>query len=510
MATIVNMPKVGISVESCIITSWHFKKGDIVKAGDILFSFETDKTAVDEEAKTSGELLEILENEGSDVKVLAPVCIIGEHNEDISGLLKTTNIKSAELADEFIESINDKAESFNENKKSIESFNEKAEKDFNEEEIAKGFVENEEQMKNQSEGFNERVENEKEFNEEERENEGIAVTSATNSPIIITAYNENKGVKISKRAKRLAKKSGVNIKETKGTGVYGRICEKDVRLKIEKGQTYTKAALEQEKIGFFEGSGISGKVTITDIKTREDNISAMPSKAKNVAEDTIVTTLSPMRKSISKTMLASLKNSAQLTNTSSFDATSILAFRKKIKKTNIYNITLNDIILFATAKTILNHPILNAHLIEDMLTLFTTVNLGIAVDTERGIMVPFIENADRMSLGEISKIAKELATKARKGIALANDKNLATFTVTNLGTLGVESFTPIINPPQTAILGVCSICDKVKLVDEKVTIYKSMGLSLTYDHRVIDGAPAGKFIEELCYNLENFETLLVK
>ncbi|MEG1719768.1 MAG: biotin/lipoyl-containing protein, partial [Clostridia bacterium] len=203
MATVVNMPKVGISVESCIITSWHFKKGDIVKAGDILFSFETDKTAVDEEAKTSGELLEILENEGSDVKVLAPVCIIGEHNEDISGLLKTTNIKSAEIADEFIESINDKAESFNEN-----------------EEIAKDFVENEEQKKNQSEDFNG-----KEFNEEERKNEGIAVTSATNNPIIITAYNENKGVKISKRAKRLAKKSGVNIKETKGTGVYGRICE---------------------------------------------------------------------------------------------------------------------------------------------------------------------------------------------------------------------------------------------------------------------------------------------
>ncbi|MEG1719675.1 MAG: dihydrolipoamide acetyltransferase family protein, partial [Clostridia bacterium] len=303
---------------------------------------------------------------------------------------------------------------------------------------------------------------------------------------------------------------GVNIKETKGTGVYGRICEKDVRLKIEKGQTYTKAALEQEKIGFFEGSGISGKVTITDIKTREDNISAIPSKAKNVAEDTIVTTLSPMRKSISKTMLASLKNSAQLTNTASFDATSILAFRKKIKKTNIYNITLNDIILFATAKTILNHPILNAHLIEDTLTLFTTVNLGIAVDTERGIMVPFIENADRMSLGEISKTAKELAEKAREGKGILWDKNKATFTVTNLGTLGVESFTPIINPPQTAILGVCSICDKVKLVDEKVTIYKSMGLSLTYDHRVIDGAPAGKFIEELCYNLENFETLLVK
>ena len=143
-------------------------------------------------------------------------------------------------------------------------------------------------------------------------------------------------------------------------------------------------------------------------------------------------------------------------------------------------------------------------------TTINTVNLGIAVDTDRGLLVPTVFNAEKLSLNELSRNAKAVITDAQKGSIAPDYLKGATFTITNLGSLGIESFTPVINPPQTGILGVDTITRRIKEVNGEDVTYPAMGLSLTFDHRALDGAPAAKFLKELCFALENFDLLLTK
>ena len=160
-------------------------------------------------------------------------------------------------------------------------------------------------------------------------------------------------------------------------------------------------------------------------------------------------------------------------------------------------ITYNDMILFAVSRVLKNHPVLNAHFLGDHIRYFDHVHLGVAVDTPRGLIVPTIFNADCKSLCEIAKESKELATAAQGGAISPDLLTGASFTISNLGTLDIEMFTPIINPPQTGILGVNCMVDRVRTVEGQVTVYPAMGLSLTYDHRALDGAPASRFLKEL-------------
>ncbi|MBQ8416733.1 MAG: 2-oxo acid dehydrogenase subunit E2, partial [Clostridia bacterium] len=221
-----------------------------------------------------------------------------------------------------------------------------------------------------------------------------------------------------------------------------------------------------------------------------------------------------IRKVIAKSMHASLSNMAQLTLNSSFDATKLLSIRASLKagaeKMGLANITLNDMVLFAVSRVILNHKDLNAHYLDDIMRYFNNVNLGIAVDTDRGLMVPTVFAAEKLSLNELSKAAKAVITQAQSGTINPDLLKGASFTVTNLGSLGIESFTPVINPPQTGILGVDCITKRIKEVNGEDVTYPAMGLSLTFDHRALDGAPAAKFLKELCFALENFDLLLTK
>jgi pyruvate dehydrogenase E2 component (dihydrolipoamide acetyltransferase) len=221
-----------------------------------------------------------------------------------------------------------------------------------------------------------------------------------------------------------------------------------------------------------------------------------------------------IRKVIAKSMHASLSTMAQLTLNSSFDATKLLAFRASLKKMGeamgIGNITLHDMVLFAVSRVLLKHCSVNAHFLDDKMRFFNTVNLGIAVDTDRGLLVPTVFSAEKLSLTELSRAAKAVITEAQSGTISPDKLKDGTFTVTNLGSLGVESFTPVINPPQTCILGVNNITRRLKEVDGKDVSYPAMGLSLTFDHRALDGAPAARFLKDVCEALESFDLLLVK
>ena len=291
---------------------------------------------------------------------------------------------------------------------------------------------------------------------------------------------------VSPRAKKLAERAGVDASLATPTGPNGRIIERDVRTLMENPVVATKA----EAAAAAPQAKAVEEVEYTDVK------------------------FSGIRRAISKSMHTSLSTIAQLTHTTSFDASAILAYRKILKAAegDYAGITIGDIVLYAVSRTLLNHPDLNANMLDDNnIRLFKHVNLGVAVDTPRGLMVPTIFRADEMSLLEISKEVKKLAAECREGNISPDKLSGASFTVSNLGSMGVESFTPVINPPQTGILGVCCTTERVKkAADGSIQVYPAMGLSLTYDHRAVDGTPAARFQKELAKNLENFTALLAK
>ena len=254
-------------------------------------------------------------------------------------------------------------------------------------------------------------------------------------------------------------------------------------------------------------------IKAADVKLAAENKPAAAEVSAPEA-DYVDEKLPNIRKVIAKAMHTSLSTMAQLTLNTSFDATKILALREQLKanaeKFGYGNITLNDMILFAVSRVILNHRSLNANYLDDTMRFFNTVNLGIAVDTDRGLLVPTLAHAEKLSLNELSAQAKALIGEAQKGTIAPDKLRNGSFTVTNLGSLGIESFTPVINPPQTGILGVDTITRRIKEVNGEDVTYPAMGLSLTFDHRALDGAPAAKFLKELVFALENFDMLLIK
>ena len=254
-------------------------------------------------------------------------------------------------------------------------------------------------------------------------------------------------------------------------------------------------------------------IKAADVKLAAENKPAAV-EATAPEADYVDEKLPNIRKVIAKAMHNSLSTMAQLTLNTSFDATKILALREQLKanaeKFGLSNITLNDMILFAVSRVILNHRSLNANYLDDTMRFFNTVNLGIAVDTDRGLLVPTLMHAEKLTLNELSAQAKALIGEAQKGTIAPDKLKNGSFTVTNLGSLGIESFTPVINPPQTGILGVDTITRRIKEVNGQDVTYPAMGLSLTFDHRALDGAPAAKFLKELVGALENFDMLLIK
>ena len=255
-------------------------------------------------------------------------------------------------------------------------------------------------------------------------------------------------------------------------------------------------------------------IKASDVKLAAEQKPAEVAETPATEADYVDEKLPNIRRVIAKAMHTSLSTMAQLTLNTSFDATKLLALREQLKanaeKFGYGNITLNDMILFAVSRVILNHRSLNANYLDDTMRFFNTVNLGIAVDTDRGLLVPTLMHAEKLSLNELSAQAKALIGEAQKGTIAPDKLKNGSFTVTNLGSLGIESFTPVINPPQTGILGVDTITRRIKEVNGEDVTYPAMGLSLTFDHRALDGAPAAKFLKELVFALENFDMLLIK
>ena len=303
------------------------------------------------------------------------------------------------------------------------------------------------------------------------------------SDAAVSAPSSGGRTAISPRARKLAEKAGLtDFSDIVPTGAEGRIIERDITARLDRAPVAEKAA---------------EKTAAPDKASADSGYTDFP--------------VSRMRKIIAENMHASLSNMAQLTLNSSFDATELLNFRKAAKSgvvPGFEKVTINDLVLFAVAKTLPEFADVNAHFLGDTIRRFNTVNLGFACDTEKGLMVPVIKGAEKLSLKELSAKAKSLAAACQNGTASPSEMSGGSFTVSNLGSLGVTSFTPVINPPQTAILGVCASETKMRFENGAPVYYPAMGLSLTFDHRAMDGAPAAKFLKTLCARLEALPLLL--
>ena len=446
MATLVIMPRQGQSVESCIITAFNKKVGDTVEKGDVLFSYETDKSSFDEPAPEAGKILAIFREEGDDVPCLENVLVIGSDGEDISAFVPKDTAEAAPVVAEAAPTA-----------------------------------------------------------------EPVKEEKAPEVAPVATVAAGCEAPSISPRARILAEKTHADLLKAVPTGPNGRIIERDVQRLVDLGLTVSPAAKDGYSAA-VEGSGISGKVVLSDLAEKPAEVAN--AEAAPVV-DYVDEKIPNIRKIIAKAMCQSLSTMAQLTFNSSFDATKMIALRKSLKsgaeKMGLANITYNDMILFAVSRVLKNHKMFNAHYLnDDTMRFFNTVNIGIAVDTDRGLMVPTVFNAEKLSLNDISVKAKSVITDAQSGKINPDLLKGATFTVSNLGSLGIESFTPIVNPPQTAILGVDCISKKIKEVNGEDVVYDSMGLSLTVDHRAIDGADAARFLKDVGFALENIDLLLTK
>jgi len=259
------------------------------------------------------------------------------------------------------------------------------------------------------------------------------------------------------------------------------------------------------------GAGIGGRITTDDIELAHHT---GPEEVQTQGTDIVQASgcdevkLSRVRKVIANSMKSSLALGAQLTLHSSFDASDVFAFRKNIKLKQGFDgaagITITDVLTYATSRVLLKHKSMNAHFLDDKMLLFHDAHIGIACDTPRGLLVPTVFHANKLTLAELSAQAKGLFEECRQGTVKPDALKGGTFTISNLGGFGIEMFTPIINPPQTGLLGVCSVIERTK--DGRS--YPAMGLSLTFDHRALDGADAARFLKDLVDYLEKFSVFL--
>ena len=442
MATIVVMPQLGNSVESCIIVEWMIAEGDSVAVDQTLASIETDKSTMEVPSTAEGTVLKILWEEGDEVPVKDPLIIVGEPGEDISGLVPGGDDAPVEETP-------------------------------------------------------------------------IEQTTSRHGTTPACASERATGA-VSPRARALAASAGLDTATiTEGSGPHGRVIERDVAAAIAAGPVLTSAA-RAAGVSATEGTGIGGRVSVADAGRAAEAAPAAVAAPAGADFPGASTTapLKGVRKVVAKRMMESLTTTAQLTLNTTANAAGILALRKKVKNADealgLNKITLNDLVCFAVSRTLPKYPVFNAHLEDGVLTQFEQVHLGFACDTPRGLLVPVIRSAQALGLKAFSDEAKRLAGGAIDGTLSPDFLSGGTFTVSNIGSFGIETFTPVINLPQTAILGVGAITPRPAVAaDGTIGVEQRLNLSLTIDHQVIDGADGARFLTDLVAAIENIDVTVL-
>ena len=304
-----------------------------------------------------------------------------------------------------------------------------------------------------------------------------AAAAAPAAPVAApVADASGKRIRFSPFARKLAAGMGVDYSTLTGSGPSGRIVAKDIY-----------AAAEAQKAAPAAAAAAPAPAAAPAAKT---NVELMDG-------DTVVK-LSGMRKVVAERMLQSHTEIPPVTQNTKVDVTELMKFRKDLLAKTGKKYSVNDLVLKATAKVLRQHPEILVSYDGNQMIQHTHVNLGMAVALDAGLIVPVIRDADKMGLDELSATAKDLATRAKENKLTPDEYKGSTFSVSNLGMFGIETFTPIVNQPNAAILGVCSIEDELQMDDEgNISKHQVMRLSFTLDHRLMDGAVAAKFAMDL-------------
>ncbi len=325
-------------------------------------------------------------------------------------------------------------------------------------------------------------------------------------------------------ARRLTKEKGIDLAQVMGTGTDGMVTEADVLRFVEEGlqapasadvlATSTARKLAEQRglrLAEIPGAGVGGRITeqdVLDFETRAASVAGTPTAAL-AAQPPAASRIIPfvgMRQAIAEHMVESLRTMAQLTLMIEVDATELVKLREQVKAD--FDATYTDLMVKAVAKTLKRHPQLNATLLGEEIHQWEAIHIGVAVALPEGLIVPVVRNADKLTVQEIAQEVRRLAQGARANTLSVDEVTGSTFTITNLGNYGIDGFTPIINAPEAAILGVGRIGERVVVHEDQIARRKMLVLSLTIDHRLVDGAPAGEFLQSLKELLERPYRLL--
>jgi pyruvate dehydrogenase E2 component (dihydrolipoamide acetyltransferase) len=441
MATEFFIPKLGQTVEQVTLVKWLVLDGSKVSQGQEILEVETDKAVFPVEANGKGYLHMGPYSEGEVVPVLTVVAIIGKEDEKF-----VAPGASQEVVEQPAQPVGEASQ---------------------------------------------------------------AVTASQGVKAETTAVAEE--VFASPRARKLAREKGVDVAQVKASGYNGlRVVEKDVLTYLAELPKATPvaqrmAASEGVNLRSVSGTGPGGKITKEDVSRTLQAVSApavapiaavQPLPAMDVVERI---PLKGVRGIIAERMGTSVHTTARVTLMMEVDATELVVFRERIKAkvANTWSFVpgYNDILALIVAKALKKFPYMNARLAPDAIELMGHVNIGMAVDTERGLLVPVIRDVDQKGMQQFGVEFRQLVERARNGRSLPDDLSGGTFTITNLGMYDVDAFTPVINLPECAILGIGRIAPKPVARDNAVVIRQMWTLSLVFDHRLVDGAPAARFLQ---------------
>jgi pyruvate dehydrogenase E2 component (dihydrolipoamide acetyltransferase) len=451
MASVFKMPMLGNTMEEGTIVRWFKQVGDTVKSGEPLLEVMSDKANFEVQAETDGVLRAVLAEADAAVPVHAPIALFGSADEPIEGLLDAQIAAATEPA-------------------------------------------------------------------------------ATSAAVLPTggeprsAQEARQGVGASPRARRRAEEMRVDLASLagKGTGPGGRVVVADVEAASAAAAVRATplAARIAEDLGVELADLACGgdKVTADDVRRAVQApkiASAAPKQAPASSEPAVaeVIPFRGLRKMTADVVARSRFTAPHICLNMEVDMTATRALHAQIvpsvQEAHGVKLTITDLLVRAVARALAKHPLCNAALVGDEIRVYADRNVGVAVAAPSGLVVPVLRQADALSLVEISRLLKGLVQRCRDGKQTQDDIAGGTFTITNIGMFGVDSFDPIIVPPQSCILGVCRVADKPVVLDGQVAIRSMMNLCLSIDHRVLDGVPGAQFLQTLKGLLESPLTMLV-
>jgi pyruvate dehydrogenase E2 component (dihydrolipoamide acetyltransferase) len=460
------MPKLAPTMEEGQSSRWLKKEGDAIEANEPIAEVDTDKATMEVTSLEAGTLLKIVIGEGNNARLGETIGVIGEQGEDFSALVNGGSSNGASASS----GATDKKE------REIEETAQPSEPAPQAAERTSPAASEMQQQQNVPETAGRSYDDQRPGAKADSE-----TTVTDKQPTADTKQTANGRMIVSPIAARMASENDINLKSIKGSGPNGRIIKRDIETALAEVQSSKPEVITQESAPAFQTAPVQGASAF-----REENTSKM----RQVIAQRLATSIGPVP-------------TFYLTVEIEMDAA--LQFRKQINASieEEEKVSVNDIIVKVAAMASLKHPFVNSSYQDKTIRFYADADVGVAVAIDEGLITPVVRGANRKTIMEISREVKEMAKRAREKKLQPEEYTGATFSISNLGMFGIEQFTAIINPPEAAIFAVGSAAPKAVVRNGEIVIRNVMNVTMSCDHRVIDGATGAKFLQTFKQMLEN-------